>query len=143
MKKLLLAGLMSLTLAGVFSPQAHAGPLTVTFTQVGSNVVATASGSIDLTGLSLHQSGFGDCASVQADVPGFDVGGNGPCNSTTPGVGMTCPSGQTLTTFSGVYVSTGTVSGMETGYQCANTTPADLYEGLITMALTYDEGFGR
>jgi hypothetical protein len=43
--------------SGLSSPLAQAAAYTVTLAQVGSNVVATGSGTIDLTGLSLFESG--------------------------------------------------------------------------------------
>ena len=51
MKKLILTGAAGLLLAGLSAPQSQASPYTVTFTQQGSNVVATGSGQLDLTGL--------------------------------------------------------------------------------------------
>ncbi|MGH9448470.1 MAG: PEP-CTERM sorting domain-containing protein [Terriglobia bacterium] len=54
MKKLFVAGVMCLTLAGLSVPQAHAGPYTVTLTQQGRNVVANGSGFIDLSGLTFN-----------------------------------------------------------------------------------------
>lgn len=61
MKKLFLAlGAMGLMIAGLSARQAHASPYTVTITQQGSNVVASGSGAIDLTGLSSAGNGAGD-----------------------------------------------------------------------------------
>ena len=51
MKKLLLVGVMGLTLVVLSTLQVQAGPYTVSLTQQGSNVVASGSGAIDLTGL--------------------------------------------------------------------------------------------
>ncbi len=130
MKNIILSGVMALTLAGVFGPQAHAGAFTVTFTQVGSNVVATATGSIDLTGLSLIQAaaaGGGACADVTPSTGEFGVGGNGPCNTTTPGPGDVCPSGETL-------------SGTAPYAYCDNWTPADTYIGNISGPATLGPG---
>jgi len=144
MKKLLLATLIGLVLASVSAPQVYAGAFTVTFTQVGNNVVATASGSINLSGLSLIQSatdGYGDCASVEADAGSFDVGGSGPCAYTTPGLATSaCPSGEELQTFSVGIITLGEGTGPATGSLCANYTPADLYGGLISGPQTFGAG---
>lgn len=59
MKNLLLIGAMGLALAGLSTPQAQAGPYIVTLTQQGSNVVATGSGAIDLSGFDLAGSATG------------------------------------------------------------------------------------
>ena len=50
-------GVAMLIDSGLSSPPAQAA-YTVTLTQAGSNVVATGSGTIDLTGLSLFESGI-------------------------------------------------------------------------------------
>lgn len=55
MKKILLAGAMGLMLVGLSAAQVQAGPYTLTLTQQGGNVIASGSGNIDLTGLTLVQ----------------------------------------------------------------------------------------
>ena len=143
MKRQLLASIVGLALAGLFVPQAHAGAFAVTFTQAGSNVVAVASGSINLAGLSLFQSatsGYGDCASVEASAGSFDVGGSGPCDYTTPGLANACPSGEELDTFSSGIITFGTSTGPATSSLCANFTPADLYTGSINGPQTFGPG---
>lgn len=143
MKRQLLASIVGLALAGLFVPQAHAGAFTVTFTQVGSNVVAVASGSINLAGLSLFQSatsGYGACATVEASAGSFDVGGSGPCDYTTPGLANACPSGEEFQTFSSGIMTIGTSTGPATSSLCVNYTPADLYTGSINGPQTFGPG---
>jgi PEP-CTERM motif len=53
MKKLLLVCATALLVGGLSAPQAQANPFKVTITQDGSNVVASGSGSIDISGLTL------------------------------------------------------------------------------------------
>ena len=53
---------------------ANASPYVVTLEQSGTNVVATGSGDIDLTGLSFNSAGPGG-SSVQADIAYLTVGG--------------------------------------------------------------------
>jgi hypothetical protein len=56
-KKLLLASATALLVGGLSVPQVRANPFTVTLTQDGSSVVASGSGSLDISGLTLYGPG--------------------------------------------------------------------------------------
>ena len=62
---------------GLSAPSAQAGYI-VTVEQVGSNVVATGSGTIDTTGLSFLQSSSGPTAEVNPSGGAIDTGTAGP-----------------------------------------------------------------
>jgi hypothetical protein len=57
MTKRFLVSMTALLIGGLSAPQAQANPFKVTFTQDGSGVVASGSGSLDIIGLQLYGSG--------------------------------------------------------------------------------------
>jgi len=57
MKTFVLLGMTALLVGGLSFPQAQASPFKVTFTQDGTSVVASGSGSFDMSGLKLYGSG--------------------------------------------------------------------------------------
>jgi hypothetical protein len=74
-------------LISLFTPSAQAGYI-VTLTQQGSNVVATGSGAIDLTGLSFLDSGASNAGNIE---PGFGQILTGPLGTIEEFVGFKGP----------------------------------------------------
>jgi hypothetical protein len=77
-------GVAMLVGAGLSAPPAQAGYIE-TLEQVGSNVVATGSGTIDLAGLSRSESGFSAIANI---VPSFASIFTGPSSASTDIYGL-------------------------------------------------------
>jgi hypothetical protein len=72
-------GMVMLAGCGLSAPSAQAGYV-LTLTQQGSNVIASGSGALDLTGLSLNSAGD----TVQAGMnPAFALINTGPTSATT------------------------------------------------------------